>query len=195
MTPRQQRFIDEYLVDLNATQAAIRAGYAADSANVTGTQLLANPSVAMAVAERRQALTQRLERSQDDVATRLANIAWTDMTDVAEWGDGRFVLRDSNDLPDHVRAAVKTLKIKRRMEVTGSRDEQQVWQVENIEVALDDRIKAAELYGRHIGMWPREAPQVNIDARTLSLGSDVIEAIGGMDGLRRLAMPPGDDCQ
>jgi phage terminase small subunit len=42
MTPRQQRFLDEYLVDLNATQAAIRAGYSTRTANEQGARLLAN---------------------------------------------------------------------------------------------------------------------------------------------------------
>lgn len=193
MTPRQQRFVDEYLVDLNATQAAIRAGYSERRAERAGYELVINREVAAEIATRQQAVAIRMARSQDDVATRLADIAWTDMTDIAEWGDERFVLRDSDELSDNVRAAVKTLKVKRRTEVTGSRGDRHVWLVESIEVGLDDRIKAAELYGRHIGMWPREAPQVNIDARSITLGSDIIEAVGGVDGLRRLALPPGDD--
>lgn len=54
-------------------------------------------------------------------------------------------------------------------------------------------VRAYELIGRHIGMWPREAPQVNIDARSITLGSDIIEAVGGVEGLRRMALPPGDE--
>lgn len=51
LTPRQQRFVQEYLIDLNATQAAIRAGYSAKTAMEQGYQLLQNPSVSTAVAE------------------------------------------------------------------------------------------------------------------------------------------------
>lgn len=49
LNPRQARFVEEYLIDLNATQAAIRAGYSADSAHVNGPRLLANASVAAAI--------------------------------------------------------------------------------------------------------------------------------------------------
>ena len=45
MTTKQQRFVEEYLIDLNATQAAIRAGYSAKTANEQGARLLANVSV------------------------------------------------------------------------------------------------------------------------------------------------------
>ncbi len=49
LTPKQQRFVEEYLVDLNATQAAIRAGYSAKSAHVEGSRLLTNAKVAAAI--------------------------------------------------------------------------------------------------------------------------------------------------
>ena len=55
MTPRQQRFVDEYIVDLNATQAAIRTGYSARTANEQGARLLANGSVASAIQAAQQA--------------------------------------------------------------------------------------------------------------------------------------------
>ena len=51
MTPKQQRFVEEYLIDLNATQAAIRAGYSKHTANEQGSQLLAKLSIQAAVAE------------------------------------------------------------------------------------------------------------------------------------------------
>ncbi len=50
LTAKQERFVAEYLIDLNATQAAIRAGYAEKGASVEGTRLLANAKVAAAVA-------------------------------------------------------------------------------------------------------------------------------------------------
>jgi phage terminase small subunit len=67
MTPRQQRFVDEFLVDLNATQAAIRAGYSARTANEQGARLLANASIAAAVQLAQQARSDRLQITQDDV--------------------------------------------------------------------------------------------------------------------------------
>jgi len=55
MTPRQERFIEEYLVDMNATRAASRAGYSARTANEQGARLLANGSVASAIQAAQQA--------------------------------------------------------------------------------------------------------------------------------------------
>ena len=61
LTPKQKRFVSEYLVDLNATQAAIRAGYSQKTANEQGARLLANASVRAAIAE---AIEQREKRTQ-----------------------------------------------------------------------------------------------------------------------------------
>ena len=66
MTPKR-RFVDEYLVDLNATQAAIRAGYSARTANEQGARLLANASVAAAAESAQLARSERLQLTQDHV--------------------------------------------------------------------------------------------------------------------------------
>ncbi len=67
MTPKQQRFVEEYLIDLNATQAAIRAGYSARNADKIGPELLGKTRVAEAVKAAQQARTGRTEITQDEV--------------------------------------------------------------------------------------------------------------------------------
>ena len=67
MTPRQQRFVDEYLLDLNATQAAIRAGYSARTAEQQGPRLLGNVEIATAVRAAQQSRSDRVQITQDDV--------------------------------------------------------------------------------------------------------------------------------
>ena len=67
MTPRQQRFVDEYLLDLNATQAAIRAGYSARTAEQQGPRLLGNAGVAAAIQAAQEARSERVHITQDDV--------------------------------------------------------------------------------------------------------------------------------
>jgi phage terminase small subunit len=67
MTPRQERFIEEYLVDMNATRAASRAGYSARTANEQGARLLANGSVASAIQAAQQARGGRVQITHDDV--------------------------------------------------------------------------------------------------------------------------------
>jgi hypothetical protein len=67
MTPKQHRFVDEHLLDLNATQAAIRAGYSARTANEQGPRLLVNVGIAKAIQAAQQARSERLQITQDDV--------------------------------------------------------------------------------------------------------------------------------
>lgn len=78
LTPKQQRFIEEYLVDLNATQAAIRAGYAVGCADVTASKLLVNPKVAAEIEMRRGELKRKTEITQERVLEQYANIAFVD---------------------------------------------------------------------------------------------------------------------
>ena len=72
LTPRQSRFIDEYLIDLNATQAALRAGYAKSGARQQGDRLLSNADIALIVQQR---LNNRAERTQIDADMVLQGIA------------------------------------------------------------------------------------------------------------------------
>ncbi len=67
LTPKQARFVEEYLIDLNATQAAIRAGYSAKTANEQGAQLLAKLSIRQAVAEAQAIRSKRTAITQDEV--------------------------------------------------------------------------------------------------------------------------------
>ncbi len=67
LTPKQACFVEEYLIDLNATQGAIRAGYSAKTANEQGAQLLAKLSIRGAVAEAQAIRSKRTEITQDEV--------------------------------------------------------------------------------------------------------------------------------
>ena len=69
MTPKQAAFVDEYLIDLNSTQAAIRAGYSAKTAEWIGPQLLGKTHVAAAIAKRMEDRSKRTEITQDRVLT------------------------------------------------------------------------------------------------------------------------------
>jgi len=85
LTPRQQRFVEEYLVDLNATQAAIRAGYSPKTAEQQGSRLLSNAKVAQAISVGRQALSERTEITQDMVLKRLWDIANADPNEISQY--------------------------------------------------------------------------------------------------------------
>ena len=76
LTPRQKRFVDEYLVDLNATQAAIRSGYKEHTAKEQGYDLLTRTHIKAAVADRMRSREERTQVSQDLVVKRLAKFAF-----------------------------------------------------------------------------------------------------------------------
>ena len=75
LTEKQQRFVDEYLIDLNATQAAIRAGYSVKTANEQGSQNLAKLSIQQAIAKQMAERSKRTGINQDRVVLELAKIA------------------------------------------------------------------------------------------------------------------------
>jgi|GEM_PF-746751 phage terminase small subunit len=83
LSDRQRRFVEEYLIDLNAVQAAIRAGYAKNSARVNAFMILRRPGVMEAVQDAIDARSKRTRIEQDRVLTELAAIAFCDPADIA----------------------------------------------------------------------------------------------------------------
>ena len=75
LTPKQQRFVEEYLVDLNATQAAIRAGYSAKTAGEIGYENLKKPQIADAVAAAQAATSAETKLTRDMVIDGLLKVA------------------------------------------------------------------------------------------------------------------------
>jgi phage terminase small subunit len=85
MSPKRQRFVQEYLVDLNATQAAIRAGYSKKTAGQIGEEILKIPEVAAAVAEGQAKIATKLEITQERIAAELAKIGFSDIRKAIRW--------------------------------------------------------------------------------------------------------------
>lgn len=138
LTPKQKRFVAEYMVDLNATQAAIRAGYSEKRASEIGYQLLQKTTVQ---AEIRKAMADREERTgvtQDWVVQELYKIAHADRGGIAKVVGGvRVVLTDTDELDDEQRAALVGVEATKF----------------GIKVTTCDKLKALELLGRHLGMF------------------------------------------
>ena len=109
LTDQQRRFVEEYLVDCNATLAAGRAGYSARSARQAGARLRALPHVRRALEAAMAARSDRLGVSQDRVVLELARLAFADMRDFASWGDGCVRLRPSEELTEDQAACVSEI--------------------------------------------------------------------------------------
>lgn len=84
LTEKQKRFVDEYLIDLNATQAAIRAGYSENTAEVIGYENLRKPQIAEKVQEAMQLRSRRVDLSQDMVAQELRKIGFAEAHDYTD---------------------------------------------------------------------------------------------------------------
>lgn len=106
LTPKQERFVAEYLLDLNATQAATRAGYSARTSNEQGSRLLANVSVKAALLSAMQKRSERLKRNADDVLKDIWAVK-TDAVQVVTDRDGNRVMVDRP-------AALKALELEGR---------------------------------------------------------------------------------
>ncbi|WIA54327.1 terminase small subunit [Sphingobium sp. WTD-1] len=138
MTPKQQRFVDEYLIDLNATQAAIRAGYSAKTANEQGARLLANVSVRNAVSE---AKAKRSKETGIDAAWVLSRLAAEAFADLADLYDEHGRVKPVKDWPLVWRQG---LVAGIEVETIGAGAGQVT------KVKISERIKRVELIGKHV---------------------------------------------
>ena len=93
LTKKQQLFVDEYLIDLNATQAAIRAGYSVDTAREIGCENLTKPNIQQAIAKVMAERSKRTGINQDRVVLELAKIAFVKMTDIVD-DEGNIIYAD-----------------------------------------------------------------------------------------------------
>jgi phage terminase small subunit len=141
LTPKQQRFVEEYLIDLNATQAAIRAGYSAKTAQEQASRLLSNAMVSQAVSE---AQARRSERTGIDAAWLLTRLALESTADVADLYDEHGGLKSVHDWPLIWRQGLVA-----GLDVEEIREEGAVVGIIR-KVKLSDRIKRLELIGRHV---------------------------------------------
>lgn len=155
LSKREQRFVEEYLVDLNASAAIRRCGYNGKNASSASWVLLARPWVARAVAEAIEARSERTEITQDKVLRELAIIGFSDLWHYEMTDEGHGVVV-SEDAPEESRRALRAVKRKVRYVKRGK---QTVKEVET-EVDLWDKPAALVKLGQHLGMFSKdtEAP-------------------------------------
>lgn len=149
VTKKQERFIEEYLIDLNATQAAIRAGYSPDSAGQIGEQNLKKLEIANKIAKAMAERSRRTGINQDLVIRELARIAFVNPNNVINSLDASIKEGATED----DLACIQSVKVKK-----SSKGKQEI--VER-EVRLNDKMKALELLGKHLGMF---VDKIELDA-------------------------------
>lgn len=173
LTEKQVRFVDEYLVDLNATQAAVRAGYSAKYANTNAFKLLQNTAIKEYLQKRQQDRTTRTEITQDFVLRELMDIASVNATDYARVVEknatgevnGQIIqLYDAEGNPVMYRTVEPLLteeltetQKKALAVIKKGRD--------GFEIKPYDKLKVLELLGRHLGMWDKKTEMDNEEQR------------------------------
>lgn len=141
LTPKQERFVQEYLVDLNATAAAKRAGY--KDPNI-GRQLITKNNVSAAIQDAMRRRSQRTEVTQDMVIQELAKLGFFDIRKLFG-NDGKPL--DISKLDNDTAAALVGLDVQDVADGDGN----YVGFIKKYKMA--DKIKALELLGKHLGAW------------------------------------------
>lgn len=153
LNPRQARFVQEYVVDCNGTQAAIRAGYSRRGASQQASRLLANAKVQAALRAELAAATKRVHITQDMVLEEYRRLAFSDLRDVAKWGPGGSHPIPSEEITDEAACAVQSVTCK----VTSWESEKGAGENVTTTVKMHDKLRALEVLARHTGLHESDA--------------------------------------
>lgn len=150
LTPKQDLFVAEYLIDLNATRAAIAAGYSPNGAEVQGSQLLRIPKVAAEIAKRHGKRLDRLEISADEVLGELRKMAMANMLDyIAIAENGRTFDINFSQLTRDQAAAIQEITV----DATGGSNDGERRLVLRNKFKLASKRESLELLGRHLKLF------------------------------------------
>ena len=165
MTEKQKIFADEYLIDLNATRA-YRVAYPSvkkdETAAAAAARMLRNVKVAAYIQDRMQERQKRTEITQDRVLQELAAIAFAKATDYAEIMNECVRIKDTGDLDEQQVRAIAGIKEGKF----------------GVEIKLNDKEKALELLGRHLGMFKDKVEVSGLEEEKKKLG-DILEQLRG----------------
>ena len=159
LTDKQEMFCKEYLIDLNATQAAIRAGYSKKTANEQAGRLLVNVSVQAKISQLKEKRSNRIEMNADGVLKELKNWVEGDYTDLM-----MLTAKQIKELAPEIRRLITGFKRTTRR-IPGT-DEEEI----KIEIKFIDKIKAMEMISKHIGFYEKDNSQSNKQPIIISLG-------------------------
>lgn len=175
LTDKQKRFCEEYLIDLNATQAAIRAGYSPKTAEQTASRLLRNVKVQEYIAKRQKELSRSTEITQERVIKELALIAFSNNADYAHVVEKKLQVEAGGTLVDVLDkdgnpVMYRTVEPVLTEELT--EEQKRALAVikkgrDGLEVKSCDKVKALELLGKHLGIFTDKI-EANVNDTTRS---------------------------
>ena len=137
MNNRRQRFIDEYMIDFNATRAAIAAGYATKTAKDQASKLLSTPEVRDEVNRRKAEACEGLRISAERVLWEMAALGFSNIFNYVEVADGELRLKE---MPAEMQGAVSGIKVTKN----------------GVEIKLHDKLKALEFLAKYTGLTDKK---------------------------------------
>ena len=174
LKPRQEDFVHEYLVDLNATQAAIRAGYSEKSAGSIGVENLQKPHIAAAIVKLRAERAKRYEITAENVLAEYAKIAFSNMDDYVDTETHDLPVIDMKGLSRDELAVVSEITVDTRYEFEGRGDDREcVGTIDKVKFKLHDKQKALEALSKNLGLFEKDnrqaATKIVINGRAADL--------------------------
>ena len=163
LTAKQQRFVDEYLKDLNASQAAIRAGYTSKTSRQVAYKLLTKVHIQDAIAKAQGRIIKRNEITVDRVVQEYAAIAFANTTDVIHIKDGKTIVENTDDLSEKQKAAIS--------EIQETKD--------GLRIKFHPKISALDALAKHLGM---SSGNLNMRHSTDPELADIATKISGVLG-------------
>lgn len=162
LTIRQQKFVEEYLVDMNGTQAAIRAGYSEKTAQAISAENLSKPIIKAALDAARQKMAERTNITQDEVLRQFARIGFADMRSMfTESG----ALKPLSDLTLEEAASISSIEVVTNQLPAIKGGPAEVEYVHKIR--FWDKVGALTQIGRHLGMFLDKTAQIGPDGKPL----------------------------
>lgn len=174
LSPKQERFCQEYMKDLNATQAAIRAGYSEKTADPQGPRLLGKVRIKERIAELQEKLQKKTDITVERVLNELSYIAFSRPTDIADWDGDSLMLKDSDELPENAVASISEISC--RTTEKGSKI---------VSAKTHSKIQALSMLMDHLGMKKAPDNTDNIDRAASNidkLTQDQLKALDDIQG-------------
>jgi phage terminase small subunit len=140
LTPKQKLFVKEYLIDFNATKAAIRAGYSKKTAHSIGSENLTKPEILLCLQNEVSAKIEKIDDLSDSIIKELKKIAFSDIKDFLSFNENGVSFHDSDDVDGTVISEVSSTET-----ITGKDNDKRV----QLKMKLHDKLKALELLGRY----------------------------------------------
>lgn len=198
MTPKQEAFVREYLIDLNATQAAIRAGYSAATAYSQGQRLLKDVEISAAIEKAMAERSMRTNITQDQVVRELARIGFVDIRKVVTWTNGATGFdEDEAEETGEVRISVANFVMLTPSDEIDAETAAAISEISQtkdgaLKVKLHDKRAALVDLGRHLGMFKDKVEVTGKDGGAIEIDQVRNDADAFTRSIARLATRAGE---